>query len=303
MSRHNGVMLSTLNLTAPPYQVINIFSPSPNGLPSPSQTTQAGAPHCGHGSLMGPLGLLVQVLLAFIAFSALIVKRFCEPKPERRPWKIWFFDTSKQAIGAAVIHFANVFLAEIFHGDPCTWYIISFLLDSTVGLFIIYLGLKISQIIAQWKGWESLYFGEYGTPPQCNAWIGQCGVYILVMLIEKMLMTLLILFNFWKKVRDFIMSPIKDPNLELIIVMFIVPFIINAFIFWVVDNFLKKQVRRKTMNVQSVSTNNDSGLKYFKSMDKVKYYQKVGGAEEGSDTDVLISADDEPVNTCRHEEI
>ncbi len=34
-----------------------------------------------------------------------------------------FFDTSKQAIGAAVIHFANVFLADMFQGDPCTWWV------------------------------------------------------------------------------------------------------------------------------------------------------------------------------------
>lgn len=65
------------------------------------------------------------------------VKRFCEPKEQRRSWLIWFFDTSKQGIGAAVIHFANVFLASMFQGDPCTWYIISFLLDSSVGLLII----------------------------------------------------------------------------------------------------------------------------------------------------------------------
>ena len=31
------------------------------------------------------------------------------------------FDTSKQAVGAAVVHFANVFLADMFTGDPCTW--------------------------------------------------------------------------------------------------------------------------------------------------------------------------------------
>ena len=35
-----------------------------------------------------------------------------------------FFDTSKQALGAAVVHFANVFLADMFHGDPCTWWVI-----------------------------------------------------------------------------------------------------------------------------------------------------------------------------------
>lgn len=33
-----------------------------------------------------------------------------------------FFDTSKQAFGAFLIHFANVFLADISKGgDPCTW--------------------------------------------------------------------------------------------------------------------------------------------------------------------------------------
>jgi len=43
------------------------------------------------------------------------------------------------------IHFANVFLADaVTVEDPCTWYLISFLLDSTVGLFIIYIGLKVS---------------------------------------------------------------------------------------------------------------------------------------------------------------
>ena len=32
-----------------------------------------------------------------------------------------FYDTSKQAVGAVVIHFANVVLAGQFSGDPCTW--------------------------------------------------------------------------------------------------------------------------------------------------------------------------------------
>ena len=32
-----------------------------------------------------------------------------------------FFDTSKQAVGAMLVHFANIFLAGLFKGDPCTW--------------------------------------------------------------------------------------------------------------------------------------------------------------------------------------
>ena len=38
----------------------------------------------------------------------------------------------------------------------------SFLLDSTIGLIIIYMCLKISQILAFRYKWTSLILGEYG---------------------------------------------------------------------------------------------------------------------------------------------
>ena len=41
-------------------------------------------------------------------------------------------------------------------------YFISFLLDSTAGLLVIYLGLKLTQILAHRSACKSLYFGEYG---------------------------------------------------------------------------------------------------------------------------------------------
>jgi len=50
-----------------------------------------------------------------------LVKRFCEPKYDRRPWKVWFFDTSKQGMGSLLMHSANLFLAGQIKGDPCTW--------------------------------------------------------------------------------------------------------------------------------------------------------------------------------------
>ena len=39
-----------------------------------------------------------------------------------------------------------------------------------------------------------------GTPFRFRYWIAQCGVYLLVMLLEKLLVGPLVLFNFWKKV-------------------------------------------------------------------------------------------------------
>lgn len=82
-----------------------------------------------------------------------------------------------------VIHMTNVYLSPLFKGDPCTWkveffissskiqleffmnfhfrYIINFLLDSTIGLFIIYIGIRICIYLAKAKNWSAINFGEY----------------------------------------------------------------------------------------------------------------------------------------------
>ncbi|KAH9503762.1 hypothetical protein Btru_066570 [Bulinus truncatus] len=248
--------------------------------------------HCVSGDLTGVLGLFVQALLAFLAFTSLIVKRYCEPQPSRRPWKIWFFDTSKQGVGAAVLHFANLFLSEVFQGDPCTWYFISFLLDSTIGLLVIYIGLKSCQLLAHRYGWKSLYFGEYGEPPKCNAWVGQCALYILVMVITKLLMTLLVLFKFWTEVRRFIMAPITNPDLEIVLVMFLVPLVVNAIVFWVVDNFLKHSIQNsKTIYVNSAS---EGKVKYFHNSDTVRCYSRIERTDD-PDCDLLLSSEESEV--------
>lgn len=57
----------------------------------------------------------------YYLFSFILAKRFCEPPHRRRSWLIWFYDTSKQGMGAMAIHLSNVWLAGQYHGDPCTW--------------------------------------------------------------------------------------------------------------------------------------------------------------------------------------
>jgi hypothetical protein len=73
----------------------------------------------------------------------------------------------------------------------------------------------------------NLYF--QGKPPQCDAWIGQCGLYILVMVLEKIAIALLVMLEFWHDVRRFILKPVrKYPKVEVALVMLIIPFIINV---------------------------------------------------------------------------
>lgn len=202
---------------------------------------------CHYGSLTGTFGILVQFLLALIAFSCLIVKRFCEPVAQRRPWLVWFFDTSKQGVGAAIIHFANVIIssqtASDKSTDPCIWYVMNFLLDSTIGLIFIYIALQFINWIAKCCSCKFLRNGEYGEPAKCSRWLIQCIVYSIVMILEKGIVIALMTIPIWEKISKVIVSPIRNAQLELVLVMFVIPIVVNAIIFWVVDNFLMRTLR------------------------------------------------------------
>lgn len=245
--------------------------------PSPGADTRG----CESGALMDSFGIFLQGLLAVVAFSTLMLKRFREPKHERRPWKIWFLDTSKQAIGMLFIHFANVYLSDLTEEDPCSLYLINFLLDASLGMLLIYAGVKAVSAIVEWRQWDSLRFGEYGEPVQCTAWLGQCILYILIVMFEKVLMTLVLLIPQWKKLA--LLNPIQNPNLELAIVMLIVPFFVNALMFWVVDNFLMKKHRTKAkLEEREEDLRGNSKVRYRRAL-----------SHDDSESEILFSADDE----------
>jgi hypothetical protein len=51
------------------------------------------------------------------------------------------------------------------------------------------------------------------------------------MVLVKICITVLIQFDFWDDVRDFILSPVTNPKVEVVMVMLIIPFFINVSIF------------------------------------------------------------------------
>lgn len=82
--------------------------------------------------------MIVQLVLAALSFSVLILKRYKEhPK---RPWRIWAMDTSKQGVSQLIAHFINVgislLLSNHLDNDACIWYFTTNVLDNTVGVFI-----------------------------------------------------------------------------------------------------------------------------------------------------------------------
>lgn len=65
-------------------------------------------------------------------------------------------------------------------------------------------------------------------------------------------------------------------------------YLFQAFIFWVVDNFLK-QKRKGTKTIYV----NDIGAKFCKTTDEVRCYNRIPNPKT-DESDLLISTDDEP---------
>lgn len=47
-------------------------------------------------------------------------------------------------------------------------YLINFLLDASLGMLLIYAGVRAVSAIVEWRQWDSLRFGEYGEDPVCE---------------------------------------------------------------------------------------------------------------------------------------
>ncbi|XP_045076378.1 store-operated calcium entry regulator STIMATE-like [Coregonus clupeaformis] len=103
------------------------------------------------------------------------------------------------------------------------------------------------------------------------------------MMFEKVLIILVLLIPQWKKLA--LLNPINNPQLELAIVMLIVPFFVNALMFWVVDNFLMKKGRTKAKLEEREVGEDVRGNR------KVRYRRAL--SHDDSESEILFSADDE----------
>jgi hypothetical protein len=64
-------------------------------------------------SLVGPVALVVQALMALLVVASLLVKRWYEGRGERkrRSWRVWVADVGKQLIGQALVHGSNLLVS------------------------------------------------------------------------------------------------------------------------------------------------------------------------------------------------
>jgi len=197
--------------------------------------------------LLGPTALVVQALMGVLVILSLILKRHREE--HKRPWRIWLFDVSKQVVGQMFVHGVNVLISDVgsHHsaGNACVYYFLNILIDTTLGIALIYVILRALTYIladrAHLKGFES---GQYGNPPSFKFWLRQAAVYVLSLTSMKLLVVgLFAVYPGIFKIGDWLLSWTRTGNgedaIQVIFTMGLFPILMNILQFWLIDSIVK----------------------------------------------------------------
>ncbi|KAK3813076.1 MAG: vacuolar membrane protein-domain-containing protein [Benniella sp.] len=224
------------------------FLLTPRALPDADVEVPEAGNRC---KLMSNFAIIVQLLLATIAFSTLIFKRSKE-RP-MRPLKIWLFDVSKQIVGGVVIHSLNLLAATLFglsseqeDSNPCIWYFLNIFLDTTFGVGVLYLFLKAADFYFGRMRIDGMKTGDYGNPPQLIRWWRQTLVFSLGLVVMKIVVVIVLTWPFLFTFGEWVLGwTLQNERLQIVFVMLILPLTMNICQFWVIDYILKQKPTEK----------------------------------------------------------
>lgn len=198
----------------------------------------------------GSFGWWLQAFLGLTCLVSLVGKRFTDQV--RRPWKVWFFDTSKQFVQACLNHLINIGLSVAFgewlddaDTDPCNWYCINLTLDCTLGVGLLFLLLRMLQCTYRSERVgrpELARCGEYGDPPDIRIFARQLLDWEGLVIVQKITLTTMVvhLRSELASIAYVFLGWLDDyPHVKLVVVMVVAPLLLNVFAFWTADNFLQ----------------------------------------------------------------
>ncbi|QEU59901.1 hypothetical protein KDRO_C04250 [Kluyveromyces lactis] len=228
--------------------------------------------------LLGPVSIAIQLLMAFLIICSLLLKR--QSEHPKRTWVVWCYDVGKQIFGALSIHFLNVLIsvlkgsdsfedAIIFisraglklmtkndgsdSGDECDWFFLNLLLDTTVGIPILWCCLTFYEYMLKAIGVENIESGNYFSKseshsstakrePLFSAFLKQLTVFIVGLASMKGCLFLILLY--FENVAEWLANWVLGwsdpwPNLQVFLVMFVFPLLLNCFQCFCVDTIIK----------------------------------------------------------------
>ena len=205
-----------------------------------------------HCQLFGWVSIVTQLAMGVVVIAALLYKRHRE-RP-RRAWQIWMLDVSKQLTGQLFVHVLNVTLSAVGVQDgnnPCSLYFLNILLDTTLGIGILYGLLHALFFTCQHVlGWSGFVSGEYSAPMRhgriasmLECWVRQTAVYVLALVLMKLIVLgLLYVMPFLTFFGSWLLGLFQTHRaMQVIFVMALFPMAMNMLQFWIVDSMLLYQ--------------------------------------------------------------
>lgn len=188
----------------------------------------------GSCKLVDSFAIAVQIMMALVAVASLLYKRSME-QPKRK-LLVWCLDTSKQGIAASLVHFANILLAYISSvfpdassPNPCVYYFLNLLLDTTAGVWILYIFLKTIHSAAARCGLVDIQMGIYGQPPRFWPWFKQLILFLFAWFFVKVIVAVSILaIPVFGIIATWLLSPLQSDRAQIVVVMFIFPLCMNV---------------------------------------------------------------------------
>lgn len=198
--------------------------------------------------LLGPLALFIQALMGIFAVLSLIYKR--QREFPQRPWRIWTFDVSKQLLGALSLHFINLILSSYHElpkkpnpdDNPCTWYFINLLLDTTIGVFVLWVFLYMIHMTAFRIGITGIISGQYGSPPRFSNFVKQSLLYLLGLCCMKSVLYSLLEMGekWWVRLGGLLLAWTNwSAELKVVFVIFIFPVVMNTLQYYLIDTIIQ----------------------------------------------------------------
>ena len=207
---------------------------------------------------------VVQGLLLVLGFGSLVLKKWREDRfaagvlgLEPRPTNVWALDVSKQAFSGICAHLLGMLNAHTLQNkvwdtagtSECSWYLVAFTLDTTIGVMLGYLLVSLCGTI----GKRSAVFGALketgnyyrpGGDGELDYWIWaqQLFVWGLITVFARMavLGVMLLLNNPLASISALIAREFAcSPRMLLTLVMVMGPLVMNVIQLWVQDQFLK----------------------------------------------------------------
>ncbi|KAJ1964778.1 hypothetical protein IWQ62_002841 [Dispira parvispora] len=152
------------------------------------------------------------------------------------------------------------------NSNPCIWYFMNLVLDTTVGVYILYLYLKLIQKVVRQLQLTDMESGNYGTPPRVRIWAKQSIAFFLALLLMKLTVTIaLAVFPALAVVGRIFLAPFRqvgDPRIQVVMVMLVVPLIMNIVQFWLIDQVVKQKHPIK-LTIPDHDSHFDDGETYF----------------------------------------